>query len=204
MFEIIEIFPTPVYAGEVILPKYNFNSIDLLDQQGSLGGGFISKSQQILSSFEFSDLKNQIDMHINKYYYDILGFSKETHPYIISSWMTKHTPGDSAETHLHENSLLSGVVYLKVPENSGDLFFRLSSDSGKKLFSSTISPNIEIPTKYNAKHTQIKVKEGLLLIFPSQLLHSVAKNLSSEDRFVIAFNCFIKGKLGHVTNELNL
>ena len=51
---------------------------------------------------------------------------------------------------------------------------------------------------------QIKVKEGLLLIFPSQLLHSVAKNLSSEDRFVIAFNCFIKGKLGHVTNELNL
>ena len=202
MFEVIDIFPTPVYAGQVTVPSVNYSSIELLNPEGSSGGGLISKSQQVLASSEFSNLKNEIDAHVDHYYHNVLGFSPDTKMYMTSSWMTKHSHGDIAETHLHENSLVSGVVYLKVPPNSGDLFFKMSVDSERRIFPTTISPNIETNNRYNSKHVQFLVKEGLILLFPSTILHSVSKNLSNDDRYVIAFNYFIKGKLGYVTNEL--
>jgi len=39
----------------------------------------------------------------------------------------------------------------------------------------------------------------MLLLFSSHLNHSILQNLSQEERFVVAFNFFMKGNIG--TNE---
>ena len=75
--------------------------------------------------------------------------------------------------HRHSNTdnpnLFSGVVYLQVPKNSGNLVFLnpLSIDSECLIYSP---------------------KEKEVIFFPSILPHFVEPNLSQEDRISIAFN----------------
>jgi uncharacterized protein (TIGR02466 family) len=68
----------------------------------------------------------------------------------------------------HPEMTYSGVLYLKVPKNSGNINF----------FS---------PIELNERRTIIP-QEKDILIFPSIFPHSVNPNLSQEDRISIAFN----------------
>ena len=68
----------------------------------------------------------------------------------------------------NEGSIVSGILYLKIPENGGGL-------------------NFYNPLDINLNHYH-EPKEGQLLLFDSFLPHSVDANLSQEDRISIAFN----------------
>jgi ectoine hydroxylase-related dioxygenase (phytanoyl-CoA dioxygenase family) len=43
-----------------------------------------------------------------------------------------------------------------------------------------------------------------ILLFPSDLTHQAEPNLSDKPRYSIAFNCFVKGKLGDLRDESQL
>ena len=62
----------------------------------------------------------------------------------------------------------SGILYVKVPKNSGSVRF--------------INP-----LNLNLSHNIIP-EEGDIIFFPSSILHFVESNLSQEDRISIAFN----------------
>ena len=49
-------------------------------------------------------------------------------------------------------------------------------------------PKVENPNNLNTNIVSIKPEEGLLVLFPSYLHHSVDVNRSNEDRIVISFN----------------
>jgi hypothetical protein len=86
-------------------------------------------------------------------------------------WLNSMSPGDitTAHTHDDDDELLSGVYYIKVAENSGDL----------------------IITKDNKK-TIIKPQEGNFIYFSPDTLHEVSKNKSAQSRLSIAFNFGLK------------
>ena len=66
---------------------------------------------------------------------------------------------------------LSGVYYLEVPKDSGDIVFQWPTN------------------KYNQyKRWWFKPKTGDLLLFPSTLDHFVTKNTSVKKRIAISFN----------------
>lgn len=89
---------------------------------------------------------------------------------IDDMWGNISSFGDYNSMHLHyrESHRISGVIYLKVPKNSGNFEF--------------LSP---VELNLVGYHFP-KVKE--LILFPSYLMHAVAPNLSQEDRISIAFN----------------
>jgi uncharacterized protein (TIGR02466 family) len=82
---------------------------------------------------------------------------------------------------------LSGVFWIKIPENSGNLEFINPNNYQEGLLTDTL-PN-DVATKHNFFNTLIvSPREGSLIIFPSHIFHNVTENKCDEDRISIAFN----------------
>jgi ectoine hydroxylase-related dioxygenase (phytanoyl-CoA dioxygenase family) len=56
--------------------------------------------------------------------------------------------------------------------------------------------------EFNAAKITVNLPTGSLILFPSKLFHQVPENKETEDRITLAFNSFLKGKLGGPTSFL--
>ena len=102
---------------------------------------------------------------------------------IKSIWAIINEKGASNERHHHGNSALSAAYYVRAPKDCGDIVFY--DPRPAPVFSHPIAKK---PNILNATVNSITPDEGLLVLFPSYLDHSVKPNLSSNQRIVISFN----------------
>ena len=113
-----------------------------------------------------------------------------------SYWYNVNRQYNYNAAHMHPESYLSGVYYIKVPSNSGRIMFdRSQTEADRMIFqtqwllnsSSTVSnPRI------NTEHWFVP-EEGMLLMFPGHLTHSVEQNLSTDQddrRISLSFNLY--------------
>ena len=104
---------------------------------------------------------------------------------INSSWLNivEHEQVIGFHEHGYQPNMFSGCYYHKVPQGSGDIQFK--------------SPNpfaVSFPHQ-TSKYTNvinIEVGEGMLLFFPSWLMHKVLPNKSNDPRITLAFNVEFK------------
>ena len=76
-------------------------------------------------------------------------------------------------------------------------------NSDRNLFGNLMSyEDFAAPNENNAAQVYFKNENGKLFLFPSTLMHSVAKNKSDVERISLSFNTFIKGQLGSAQNSL--
>ena len=116
---------------------------------------------------------------------------------INTSWYTHSKPGQYASFHNHSNCMFSGVFYVKVPDNSGDIEF--DSHSGN-----TFQPRSSEPNIFNSRSIKIKPSKGKLLFFDSNIYHEIKRNESDQVRVSIAFNLLPIGDLGYFDSHLKL
>ena len=96
--------------------------------------------------------------------------------------------------HKHPWSIVSGILYLQ-------------GNSGRTWFSRKNPYHISdmFPCYYESEKAEIihkhNPKPGTMLIFPSDLIHSVDENKEEQDRITMSFNTFPEGEAG---NKLNL
>ena len=85
----------------------------------------------------------------------------------IGFWINIMQQGHTTSLHCHEDAdeLLSGVYYVKVPENSGQFIYHLDRE----------------------KHS-LDPEEGSFLFFSPSLLHEVTEHQSEQPRISVAFN----------------
>jgi uncharacterized protein (TIGR02466 family) len=96
-------------------------------------------------------------------------------------WVNINPPNSYNTVHNHPFSYFSTVLYIKVPPNSGDLNFSRPDD----LHSFVPFKNTN---EYNKGDCVITPEENMLLMFPSNLKHSVGMNRSNDIRISIALN----------------
>jgi hypothetical protein len=84
----------------------------------------------------------------------------------VDFWFNINGPGNFNNPHIHTSTGWAAVYYLQVPPSSGDIIFHTSETE-----------------RYN-----FTPKENQLIVFPSNLRHEVAVNLSNQDRISVAFN----------------
>ena len=102
---------------------------------------------------------------------------------IKSIWAIINEKGASNERHHHDNSALSAAYYVRAPKNCGDIVFY------DPRFAATYRyPKISKTNKLNSNIVSFQPKEGMLVLFPSYLQHSVNVNKTDEERIVISFN----------------
>jgi uncharacterized protein (TIGR02466 family) len=192
-FNIHNLWPTPVYQSNILL-KDNWVKycLGLKYNRMKSNNGDISKNKYVLD--DMIDLKNEIITHINLYTRKFLKIKKEIDFTFLNSWIIKHSPKDYANIHDHGNSILSGVYYLKVPKNSGDIQF-FKNDTNYNICTPTIALEYNEYDNINCRYWTIKSTEGHIILFPSLLKHSVTANFSKDIRYSLSFNVFVKGNL---------
>jgi uncharacterized protein (TIGR02466 family) len=203
MIEITQLFSVPLYKSKVDITSsdlYNIQNIKYTRTPSD--NGYVSDNFYLLDDAVFINLKTRILQHIANLC-DILKVQENIQFYITNSWAISHKAGDSAPIHHHNNSLISGVVYVKCDKNSGSIGFK-KSDQTVTIFPPAIDVKFKEENLLNANYYEILPTPGDIILFPSFLEHYVSKSFSNEPRYVISFNVFIKGTLGSSINVLNL
>ena len=87
-------------------------------------------------------------------------------------------------SHLHPNSIISGVFYVTVPFGAGDITFE-RPDNQEFCF------RVVDPNEYSCKNFTVESKENMLLLFPSFMKHHIGVNKfqnTKDQRISISFN----------------
>jgi len=112
---------------------------------------------------------------------------------ITHSWLNFSKKDQFHYKHTHHNSVLCGVLYIDAVE---DTIVFTKMDSGENW---QVQPKEDTP--FNMVDVPIKVNTGDLVIFPSNLSHSVP-TIQREGRLSLAFNSFFNGNIGFIEGPM--
>lgn len=102
---------------------------------------------------------------------------------ITGCWANISAPGAGHKQHNHPNNYLSGVYYVQADEGARHITF-----DDPRPQTNVIAPVVSETLEQNAGQIHLGVREGLLVLFPSWLNHSVPPNRSTRERISIAVN----------------
>jgi uncharacterized protein (TIGR02466 family) len=205
MSQSIEVFPlfsTPVIKTSIEFDA-DINYLDSLEYYPYDGGsGYGSVNENILLEPHFDELRSQIENYLNVFLFEILKFNEGSIAH-TRSWINLHKPKCYAPRHNHTNSCYSGVYYFDVPQNSGMIWF-IKPNEIPTFASPTVLPTLELYNIYNSNEFGFETKKNDLLLFPSHLTHKVDANNSDKNRYSLAFNYFLEGRMGGKTGATTI
>jgi len=194
--EIISLFPTPVLRVRV--QEYFQDEIWKLKQLKleHVYGNDIIKDINHFKSIEsycldlpgMEKLKAYIEKEVKDFY--VHGLAIDGDIKITQSWVNKNINGGGTHYHYHHNSVISGVYYIDVPDNSTLIkFYKADVDrSTVYRLEPEVNPNLLEGNPYAQTKTTIPVANHEILLFPSYLPHSVPDMATNKDRWCLAFN----------------
>ncbi len=116
--------------------------------------------------------------------FDLIDFNVRIH-----SWANVNAFGGSNLMHCHPNSLISGTYYVKVPPKNVPKIRFLNVNGAQYLKNISDLGGNFIKDSY-----AFSPSAGDLVLFPSNLWHSVDTNQSEHERISIAFNAYLDKK----------
>jgi uncharacterized protein (TIGR02466 family) len=160
-------------------------------------GNTFTENYYILNEPEMKNLKNDLMMSVNHYFYNVLQAKETVEPYITISWINFTEKNQFHHKHYHPNSYLSGVFYIDVDEKKDSIFFFNSHEP-------EIVPEFQNFNLFNAPNWNFTVRNKLLLLFPSRIKHEVSIKDDNNTRISLSFNVFLRGDIGAKLTELKL
>jgi len=148
-----------------------------------------SEDTFVLDRPELANVRAFIEAKLHEYVTKV--FASTDKLVITQSWLNKSKKGESHHEHVHPNSMVSGVWYPAIHEQLPPIQFRSRGQRDVALQT----------TKYNTFNSatfMLPMKAGEMIIFPSNLSHSVPANQSDEERISLAFNTWPKGNMGDI------
>jgi uncharacterized protein (TIGR02466 family) len=186
-------FGTPIYMGEIsnrnsvdkeisqVISKVTFANDWQPDNDTANTTFNPNGSTDVINEYNLSDLNSHLVSHATSYMKEL------DHPYkqgsisIFTSWLNTFDKDQVIGLHEHgyQPNTFSGCYYHKVPKNSGNIQFK-----------STNPFVISFPHKADKYSNIVSVepKEGMVLLFPSWLMHKVLPNKTNKMRVSLAFN----------------
>lgn len=130
----------------------------------------------ILEVAELSGLVEQFYSHANQFL-NALGYKRRETLHIQNCWTNISYPGDYIFPHNHNGSLISGVYYVKCGLEEKIKFFNTPS----------MLPDPDEWNESNHQYCEYSCVPGSLLLFPSDIMHGVEKQVCQE-KIAISFN----------------
>jgi len=106
---------------------------------------------------------------------------------LLNMWININRKGDYNTEHDHPQSDVSAVLWIKTPKDCGALIFPSPKSFTQDKILDVLDREIITQTKSDHIFAFLP-EEGKMVIFPSDMRHSVEMNNSDEDRISIAFN----------------
>jgi uncharacterized protein (TIGR02466 family) len=105
---------------------------------------------------------------------------------IENFWFNVNTKNHTNSTHIHDNSFVSGVFYVKaLGRGQGSINFYREHSQDYTIVSQAI---IERYTPLSASAISFQPEEKKLIMFPGWMPHGVERNELEEERISISFN----------------
>ena len=198
------LFPTPVYTHTADVYGLKAEEKDFISklefQENRLNHR--SLDSYVLDREDMASLRNHIDHHLQIFFRETWQPGNGVSLKITQSWVNKCFPGEAHHKHAHTNSVISGVFYINADPSTDKIFF----DKG------TYDPLQLEPVDFNLWNSTswyFPVTTGMLVLFPSNLLHFVDAVEGSNERDVrmsLSFNTFFEGTIGSefLLSELQL
>ena len=187
------IFPTPITFTS-LEREFTPEELAIFENAGKTmvnnSGNMTSADNYLLDKPGLENLKAFVLSAVQHYMDKVIVADKDkVTPYITQSWLNYTEAGQFHHKHAHPNSFLSGVLYIDADEKNDKIYFY--QDGYKQ---------IKIPPKewnlFNSESWFFTVKTYQIVVFPSHLTHMVEAKAGDNRRCSLAFNTFLRGKIG--------
>lgn len=142
----------------------------------------IASGFNLLERPDFSDLKKIIFQEASRYAntlrLDIAHYELK----LNECWVNIYGLNDSQESHIHQNSVISGIYYVKAPKGCAEVLFH------SPMADVMLEPPTSEVVPHNTSAVGFTPQPGRMILFRSSLRHSVRANPVDEERVSIAFN----------------
>ena len=191
--EVHALFAEPYFRAN-IAGSISPAQVDFIKNLKMVGNteNLISENLYIFEEPELKSVKDAVQEVLDIYAREVMCVSQQL--YVTQSWSLICAPNVGMHSHSHSNSILSGSLY----------YCELPTPPSAMVFTRhTNYQQIELPPDpgrrniYNSPINRLTPKPNEVILFSSSLTHMVEQNTSSQPRHSIAFNTFVKGKLGN-------
>jgi len=197
--ELMQLFPTPLlicpypvdYTKEL---EWINNQECRKENKGGDAGNVQHFNRQSEDTFvldrpELANIRAFIEAKLHEFVTKIYASTDKL--VITQSWLNKSGKGESHHEHVHPNSMVSGVWYPAIHEQMPPIQFRSRQQRD-------VSLQTEQYNTFNSATFMLPMKRGELILFPSNLTHSVPTNVGEEERISLSFNTWPKGNMGDI------
>ena len=194
-YKIHGLFPIPVYMTD-IGREFTEKELEFVNDQKNYcvnnSGNIHTKDNYILNRPELKNIKQFVDEVCQSYLNNIVCPKGDIKIYVTQSWLNYTEENEYHHKHEHPNSFASGVLYIDSDKDNDSIKFF------NPILYKQISPEIN-KNKYNPYNSSswfFPVETGEIIMFPSSTTHQVDNKKGSNTRISLAFNTFLKGKIG--------
>jgi uncharacterized protein (TIGR02466 family) len=187
--DVMRMFPTFVWRAELGPELCESINGSILRALGELGAPLadLASGESWQSGHGLHDLDpfRALVVCIDEAAESVLAYLKVAHERlkITGCWANVSAPGAGHPVHNHPNNYLSGVYYVRTHRGADTINFL-----DPRPQPAIIRPPVTGLTADNTDEVVVRVKDGMLLMFPAWLPHSVDPNRSGHVRISIGFN----------------
>jgi len=205
-YEVYPLFPLPIYKTNIAreFTKEEQDELDVIISEQLVkfkGSTFpkhvddytknISEDKYLLNRKSFLSIHSFIQQHLKEFVTTVMGCDTAKAswaPYITHSWLNAYGPDQYEERHNHRNCIISGVFYINCLEVSDKPDGIVFSSPSHQMLESFLLPKAQ-DTIFSDQSVPINVIPGDLILFPSNAMHSVNLNETSDQtRISLSFN----------------
>ena len=189
-----EIFSVPIYKIKLDLNVKElqsfcqWKSIDEYESGKVLSnrGGYHSNNLN-LKDAALQPLIKEIETHSSQFAETFLSKNKQI---LINMWFNINLYKDFNISHNHSGDDISGVYYIKTPNECGNIVFEHSAKDLYDYYYLDVKNRVD-DNVYNARTWWMPSEVNMLYLFPAWLNHSVELNKNkTEERISISFNTY--------------
>jgi uncharacterized protein (TIGR02466 family) len=186
------IFPVAIgeYTYQKNINEEELNLVKNLDKKPNHEHS-VSVDRYVLDNYEqLKEIREFCYTSVKHFFQETYQPTEDVELYITQSWMNYNEPNQFHHRHVHPNSIISGVFYFQCIPGYDKIYFY------KNIPYSRIQVATNNFNLYNSTAWWFQCTAGALYLFDSSVDHAVDVNKSSITRISLAFNTFVKGKLG--------
>ena len=135
----------------------------------------------------FADLCERLKPHLAEFVAAVDFDARGLAPAVDSIWINVLEPGGTHTGHIHTNSIISGTLYVDVPDGASAIRF----EDPRLALMMAAPPRKARAAAHNRNFVYVQPSSGTVLLWESWLRHEVPVNMAGEDRISVSFNAVL-------------
>lgn len=202
LVELVSLFPTSLLVNNIDRKLTDEELECVLDYQDTVRantGNITTKDVLVLENPKLAGLKKLVEEALQDYLVQVYNpiNPDKIRLVVTQSWLNFTDKTQYHHKHYHHNSIISGCLYINANKDSDCIMFTKRA-TGEPWQIQALEQNY-----FNCNEFTVPVETGDIVLFPSNLIHSVPQTNHEHTRISLAFNSFWDGELGFVKGAID-